>query len=138
MTWGWRKEPARHALAARGIVTSGSEAATSTVSSNVTYTARPIKELPATPWGWERRTARRFGRKGSSEEELFPILRKLAGYQDDGTKSYQQVPEGLSEELLEQRLGILLKEAELGRREGGNKQFLKDAKKFERSRSKSQ
>lgn len=83
-------------------------------------------------------TARRFGRKGSSEEELFPILRKLAGYQDDGTKSYQQVPEGLSEELLEQRLGILLKEAELGRREGGNKQFLKDAKKFERSRSKSQ
>ena len=134
MTWGWRKEPARHSLAARGVATSGSETATSTVPSNVAYTARSVKELPATPRGHELRAARRFGQKVADEEKLLALLRKLCGFLDDGTNTFQVVPEGVPDGILDQRLELLVKEAELGRREGDNRQFKKDAKQFERSR----
>ena len=84
--------------------------------------------------GRQRRAARRLGAKVKDQDELEVLLRQLVGYSDDGSKTFTIIPEGVDREVLEQRFDVLISEAAVGRQEAENKQFIKDAKRFERSR----
>jgi len=128
VTWGWRREPARHSLAARGIATSGSDVVTSTART-------PVRQPPSTPRSWELSAARRMGCKIKDQDELLVQLRKLCGFLDDGSKTFQVVPEGVPDEILEQRLQQLISEAKVGMQEGEAKQLRKDMAMMNKDRA---
>jgi len=131
--WGWHNEPARHALAAKGIETKRAPSLIDTANTNAaTYTASRVRKISADPGSWELSLARRLGGKTPDADLLEQKLKKLAGFEGP---EFDSVPEGVDVQLLDNRLEVFRAEAQAGALAASGKQLRKDSDVMLKDRS---